>query len=88
MARLTNDLRGILRSELAGVEVRIVGRQVVGGRLVSLLVLLPGSKFMTKVPPWMVESDDTSVTCHAPSRVTVTNHVTKRPLKRVPRMPL
>ena len=80
MARLVSNLEGILRPEFAGAEVLIVGRQICGGRLMSIDVVLPGRPFSTKLPPRLVEStppDASRVACHAVSRVTVT----RRPLR-------
>ena len=88
IAVLASDLRGMLRSEFAGSQVEVFSCQVIDGRVISFEILLPGRKFTTKVPASIVQVANGSVTCHAPSRVTVTNHVTKRPLKRVLRMPL
>ena len=82
-------MNGVLRPELAGAEVEIIGKQVSGERVVSYYVLIPGVKFSVKLPARLVEGvalDDSRVTCHTPSRVTVTNHVTKRSLRRMPRM--
>ena len=54
-ARLVKDVTGVLRPELAGVEIKIVGKQVSGERVVAYYVLLPGHRFAVKLPARLVE---------------------------------
>lgn len=70
MARIVADLdrRSGLRPERAGQAVEVVERQIVGGEVHSLLVLLPGRQTATKVAPrYVVEGEGQEAAGVAPS---------------------
>jgi hypothetical protein len=56
MARIIGDVRGVLAANLAGVEVEILERQILAGKVYSVLVLVPGRRLPVKISPRMLEA--------------------------------